>query len=224
MLLYPSDLLHAFELDKIAERLAGHCRSVMGSEHAKDLPILTDERQINQRLDEAAEFLTLLRSDSPLPQDEYPDVRAEVAALDQDEAVLDEEACNRLRRMARAYEGIHRFLLKHREDFPALTEIVATLPPEKEVIQSIDRILDEEGKIRPNASPELVRIRKDTETRRREQQRAFRSVISRLRQAGVLAETEESIRGGRQVIALKAEHKRKISGIVHDESDSGRKS
>lgn len=222
MLLYPSDLLHAFELDKIAERLAGHCRSVMGSEHAKDLPILTDERQINQRLDEAAEFLTLLRSDSPLPQDEYPDVRAEVAALDQDEAVLDEEACNRLRRMARAYEGIHRFLLKHREDFPALTEIVATLPPEKEVIQSIDRILDEEGKIRPNASPELVRIRKDTETRRREQQRAFRSVISRLRQAGVLAETEESIRGGRQVIALKAEHKRKISGIVHDESDSGR--
>ncbi len=222
MLYYPNDLLHSFELDKIAGRLAGYCRSLMGAEHARDLPILTDEREINKRLDEAAEFQALLRSDKSFPTDEYPDVRPEIALLDQDEAALEEDACDRLRRMARAYEHIRRFLLKHQEDCPTLVRIVLDLMPESEAVKAIDQVLDEEGKIRPNASSELVRIRRDTESRRREQMRAFRGVLSRLRQAGVLAETEESVRNGRQVLALRAEHKRKISGIVHDESDSGR--
>ncbi len=222
MLLYPNDLLHAFELDKIVDRLAGHCRSVLGVEHAQELPILTDEAEINRRLDEANEFQKLLRSDAAFPPDEYPDVRAEIALMDQDEAVLDEDSCVRLRRLARAYDHVQRFLVKHRETCPRLAALTDGLAPNKDVIRAIDLILDEEGKIRPNASPELVRIRRDMESRRREQMRAFRSVLQRLRQAGVLAETEESIRSGRQVIALKAEHKRKISGIVHDESDSGR--
>jgi DNA mismatch repair protein MutS2 len=222
MLLYPQDLTEAFEFDKIRERLADHCRSLMGAEYARSLPVLTDPAAINRLLDEAEDFRRMLLSDHAFPEDTYPDARADIAWLDQDESVLEEEACVRLRAAVRAYERVHRFLLAQRDMYPALCAVVEVQRPPVEVSRAIDKVLDEEGQIRPNASPQLVQIRRDMDARRRELVRAFRSALSRLRQAGVLAEAEESVRNGRQVLALRSEFKRRFSGIVHDESESGK--
>ncbi len=222
MLIYPDDLRASFEFDKIAELLAGHCRTIIGAEHARDLPVLTDEKAIHQRLDEAAEFQSMQRSDASYPVEDIPDLRAEIAQLDQDEAVLDQQAVHRLRIMLRACGQIRRFFQRYNEDYPTLSLLSEGLTEPKALIRSIDLILDDHGNIRPNASPELVSIRKNLESRQREQIRAFRSALQRLRQSGALAETEESVRGGRQVLALKSEFKRRVSGIVHDESDTGK--
>ncbi len=219
---YPADLPEAFELDRVLDRLAGHCLSALGAEHARELPVLSERSEIERRLDEGAEWMALLDADHAFPDQEFPDVRAEIATLDLDEAVLEADQLHRVRRLLAAYNAGARFLHEQRETYPTLAAITADRPADKEMVRLLDGVLDEEGRVRSNASPELVRIRKEMDAQQRELQRLFRHVLGRLRQQGLLAETEESVRGGRRVLALKAEHKRKVSGIVHDESDSGR--
>lgn len=222
MLLYPKDIQHAFEFDKVLEQVAGHCLSALGAERVRDLPVLIQRHEIERRLDEGAEWMALLDADHDFPDAEFPDIREELAGLELAEVVLDAADVHRVRRMLAHYNAGARFLREHREAYPTLAAITDDLPPEKELVKTIDRVLDEEGHVRSNASPELVRIRKDMDAQRRELQRIFRQVLQKMRKDGVLAETEESVRGGRRVLALKAEHKRRVAGIVHDESDSGR--
>ncbi|MFK7937157.1 MAG: endonuclease MutS2, partial [Saprospiraceae bacterium] len=83
-------------------------------------------------------------------------------------------------------------------------------------------VIDEEGNIRPNASPELLKIHKLTISKQKELDSAFRRVIAKYRDKGWLTDNLESVRNGRRVLSVPSEHKRKIRGIIHDESATGR--
>ncbi len=89
-------------------------------------------------------------------------------------------------------------------------------------MKAITAVFDEKGGIRPDASPELMRIRRDTQHKIRELDGRFRQIIQDYRTKGWLADSPESFRNGRRVLSVPAEHKRKIRGIIHDESDTGR--
>src|SRR5664279_4386137 len=84
----------------------------------------------------------------------------------------------------------------------------------------IDAILDPNGQVKDNASEELRDIRMSLYRKRNELRRAFDRIISKLNKQGYLAEIEESFMSGRRVVAIFAEHKRMVKGILHGESDS----
>ena len=86
----------------------------------------------------------------------------------------------------------------------------------------IDEILDEDGNVKDNASEELAEIRMRLYKKRNELRRLFDRIVSRLNKQGYLAEIEESFMNGRRVLAVFAEQKRMIKGILHGESDSRR--
>ena len=88
--------------------------------------------------------------------------------------------------------------------------------------KAIERVIDAEGTIRSDASDELARIRRLIGSKQREVEKAFRQVVEKYRRAGYLSDTIESQRNGRRVITVPAEHKRKIRGIIHDESATGK--
>jgi DNA mismatch repair protein MutS2 len=90
------------------------------------------------------------------------------------------------------------------------------------LIQAIESVIDEEGNILPDASPELLKIRKQIGSKQKELERQFRVVINTYRSKGWLSDNIESFRNGRRVLSVPSEHKRKIRGIIHDESTSGR--
>ena len=90
------------------------------------------------------------------------------------------------------------------------------------LIKAIMAVFDEKGDIRPDASPELMRIRRETQQKIRELDTRFRQIIQEYRAKGWLSDTPESFRNHRRVLSVPAEHKRKIKGIIHDESDTGR--
>lgn len=221
MLQYPDDLISLFEFDKVAERLASLCKSVLGVEHAQDMQFLTQFDAINARLDEALEFRKILVADDGYPEHNLPDIRAALDRMEVPDIVISLEEMHRVRQVASAYSQVSRYLNKHIESYPALAGWVQT-KYDKTPARLIDKVVDLEGKIKPDASPQLVRIRRDIDARKREQNKVFRQVLQRLRKEGVLAENSESVRSGRRVLALKAEFKRKVSGIVHDESESGK--
>ncbi len=92
----------------------------------------------------------------------------------------------------------------------------------KRSLQLIDEILDETGTVKDSASEELCRIRMNLYRKRNELRKVFDRIVSKLNKQGYLADIEESFMNGRRVLAVFAEQKRMVKGILHGESDSRR--
>ncbi|MEP7257754.1 MAG: MutS2/Smr-associated SH3 domain-containing protein, partial [Flavitalea sp.] len=88
------------------------------------------------------------------------------------------------------------------------------------IILLIDGILDESGTVKDNASEALLNIRQSLSRKRNELRRAFDRVLQKLSKSGLVADIEEAFLNGRRVVALFAEHKRQVKGILHGESDT----
>ena len=134
---------------------------------------------------------------------------------------------------SKVYNGIHVvlqatsriisfFTNERRQEYPTLYIPVEKIVFDKELGKAIDKVVDENGNIKPDASPALLKIRRLMSSKMQELDKKFRSLINDFRKKGYLADTVESMRNGRRVFAVLAEHKRKIRGIIHDESASGK--
>ncbi len=106
--------------------------------------------------------------------------------------------------------------------YPALYSMANDLEPASVLLKIFDKVLDEEGHVKPDASPELMRLRKYQLAKRGEINKVFQQTVQKYRKQGWLSDTEESIRNGRRVLSMPAEHKRKLRGIIHDESSTGK--
>ncbi|MCZ2339486.1 MAG: hypothetical protein LC127_15100 [Chitinophagales bacterium] len=105
---------------------------------------------------------------------------------------------------------------------PLVSSIVSHIVIDKSLNDEIDRVLDEEGDVRPNASEELMKISKSIRTKERELDRVFSDELDVYKSKGFLVDTMESLRNGRRVLTVAVEYKRRIPGIIHDESSTGK--
>jgi DNA mismatch repair protein MutS2 len=108
------------------------------------------------------------------------------------------------------------------EEMPLISGWISRIVDPVNLILAVERVFDQEGDVKPDASPELSKIYKQLESRSGAVADAFRKAAGALRSKGLLADNIESFRNGRRVLAVPSEHKRKIKGIIHDESGSGK--
>lgn len=223
MLLEPKDIFERLEFDKVLELLANLCLGELGRQVIAAIRPETDLDAIDRQLDEVMHYrLTLDRSD-PFPITAYSDIAPDLKMLEIEDYVLSEEAFRRINIVLLFTRDIFRFFTPERQLlYPTLYHIVQPVPFDEALIKAIERVIDEDGNIRPDASPELMRIRKNIISKQRELDRVFRSIIQDSRNKGLLTDNVESIRNGRRVLSVPSEHKRKIRGIIHDESATGR--
>ncbi len=126
-----------------------------------------------------------------------------------------------VRKLAESIERIFRwFDNERRTAYEALAKVISSTYYEKTIISMIDEVLDEDGQVKDNASKELKDIRMNLYRKRNELRRVFERIVTKLNKQGYLAEIEESFMGGRRVLAVFAEQKRTVKGILHGESDS----
>jgi len=126
-----------------------------------------------------------------------------------------------IRKLTINAENIFRwFDPEKRTSFSALAHVLADAYYEKNIKDSIDAVLDEQGVVKDNASDDLQKIRLSLYKRRNELRRMFEKVIQKLAKAGYTADIDESFSNGRRVVAVFSEHKRQVKGILHGESDS----
>ena len=112
------------------------------------------------------------------------------------------------------------FDAERRLAYPALSRIIENTYYEKVIVDLINEVLDETGNVKDNASEELAKIRMSLYKRRNDLRRMFEKVVAKLNKAGYSAEIDEGFSNGRRVVAVFAEHKRHVKGILHGESDS----
>jgi DNA mismatch repair protein MutS2 len=225
MRIFPESALVQLEFDKIKHLLAEHCNTEYARDRAADLRVHTRRDYIELQLRQTHEFKQLMQNGQYFPNDHTLNLSRELKLLGIPGAVLSGDQFLQIRRLAESMQSIFRwFDPERRTAYPALVQVIDPTHYEKSIITSIDEVLDESGMVRDNASEELANIRLSLFRRRNELRRAFDRILSRLAKAGYVADIEESFLNGRRVVAIFAEHKRQVKGILHGESDTRRTS
>ncbi|MET0394901.1 MAG: MutS2/Smr-associated SH3 domain-containing protein [Chitinophagaceae bacterium] len=221
MKLYPESAYLQLEFDKVRSLLAAFCQADHARQKALNLRIHTRREFIETELKQSHEYRQLLQNSIYFPNDTVLNLARELKLLSVPGAVLNGEELMQLRKLAESMEKIFRwFDAERRTAYPALALVIRDTYYEKAIIGLIDEVLDEYGQVKDNASDELRQIRMSLYRKRNELRRMFEKIVARLNKQGYLAEIEESFMNGRRVVAVFAEQKRTVKGILHGESDS----
>ena len=221
MKLFPESALLQLEFNKIKELLKEECQTAFAKSRADELRIHTKKEFIASGLKQSYEFKQLLLSSQYFPNEHVLNLMKELKLLSIPGAVLAGDQFLQIRKLAQTIQSIFRWFDKERITvYPALHSVASSSYYEKAIIELIDDILDETGTVMDNASDDLLRIRQQLSKKRNELRRAFDRILQKLSKSGFVTDTEEAFLNGRRVVALFAEHKRQVKGILHGESDT----
>lgn len=226
-MIYPSNFESKIGFDEIRHLLKERCLSTLGKEKVDSLIVSYDAVTINKWLSQTKEFRTLQETEEHLPLQYFFDLRVSISRIRLDGTHLDESELFDLRRTLDTIAGIVSLLNKSTEGesflYPALHDLSADVITFPELIRRIDQILDKFGKIKDSASVDLSNIRHELSRAQGSVSRALFSILRMAQSEGVVEkDTAPTMRDGRLVIPVAPGLKRKIKGIVHDESASGK--
>ncbi|MBC7826868.1 MAG: DNA mismatch repair protein MutS [Chitinophagaceae bacterium] len=218
---FPESALVQLEFDKIQVLLTAHCKTEYAKSKAENLRVHTKKEFIELELQQSNEYKLLVQGGQYFPNDHVLNLSREIKLLGIPGAVLTGEQIILVRKLAEDLQSIFRwFDAERRIAYRALARVIDNTYYEKAILQTIDEVLDENGTVKDNASADLSRIRMNLYKRRNELRRLFDRIVQKLTKSGYVADIEEAFLNGRRVVALFAEHKRQIKGILHGESDT----
>lgn len=221
MKLFPESAITQLEFDKIKLLLFNHCKSEYAKQKAEQLRIHTKKEFIETQTRQTFEYKLLLQSNQYFPTDVTANFYKDLKLLSIPGAMLSGDQFIQIRKLTVNIQSIFRWFDNERKiAYPAIAGVLDNVYFEKTILELIDAIIDETGTVKDNASENLKDIRMELFRKRNELRRVFDKVLARLNKAGYAADIEESFSNGRRVVAVFAEHKRQIKGILHGESDT----
>jgi DNA mismatch repair protein MutS2 len=221
MKFFPESALVQLEFEKIKGLLKEQCQSEHAKARAEELRIHTRKEFIEHELRQTSEYKQLIDAAQYFPNDFVLNLQRELKLLGIPGAVLSGDDFLEIRKLPVSIQAIFRWFEKERKvDFPSLFKVIEQTYYEKEITRRIDDVLDDTGRVKDTASNELLRIRQQLSKRRGELRRIFDRIVQKLNKSGYVTDTAEAFLNGRRVVALYAEHKRQVKGILHGESDT----
>lgn len=223
MKLFPESAEVQLEFNKIKDLLAAYCRTAHALSRTQNLRIHTRKEFIEKELKQTHEYSQLTHHRIYFPLDFVQNISKELKLLSVPGAVLSADQFLSIKKLVQSAESIFRWFDNDRRlAYAALAKVIEESYYEKIIIELINEVLDEYGQVKDNASDELRIIRQKLFKKRNELRKEFEKIIARLNKQGYLADIEESFMNGRRVVAVFAEQKRTVKGILHGESDSRR--
>lgn len=231
---YPHNFREKIGYTDVQHILADYCVSAMGRELMNELEASSDLAEVRRNLAESAEMLQILQGEASLPSLALVDCRAVLQRIRPQGTFVEEEELVDLLRMLETLHALQRFLLVDqasgsREDesfaytYPYLAHLLEDTPSFPKVEQHLRALLTSEGKLRDNASRELLRIRQSIRETERSLSGMLQRILNHARHEGwVESDVQPAMRDGRLVIPISPMHKRQLRGIVHDESATGK--
>lgn len=221
MKLFPASAHIQLEFDKVRALLANYCQTDHARTKALELRIHTKREFVETELKQTHEYRQLIGNGIYFPNDYILNLGRELKLLSIPGAVLTTEDLVLIRKLAESLEKIFRWFDNDRKQaYSGLALVISNTYYEKVIAEMINDVIDEYGQVKDSASDELKSIRMNLYRKRNELRRMFDRIVSKLNKLGHLAEIEESFMNGRRVLAVFAEQKRTVKGILHGESDS----
>lgn len=225
-MIYPENFEYKIGFDKIRQLLIAKCLSPLGEEKVTNLAFSSDYTYISESLSQTEEFMRIINKEDNFPTNYFLDVRHALRNIRVEGTWIDEVALFDLRRSLQTIRDIVLFLKKEEEEntpYPHLYALAGEVAIFPQLISKIDNILDKFGRIKDNASAELSRIRKDIAHVSSGISRSLNAILRTAQNEGLVEkDVTPTMRDGRLVIPVAPAFKRKIKGIVHDESASGK--
>ena len=226
-MIYPSNFENKIQFSEIRSLLKGYCLSQLGKDKVDVMAFGNDAEQINTALRQTREFRRMQEETDDFPLQYFFDMRASIKRIRIEGTHLEENEIFDLRRSLETIAGIVKFLNRSDDDgnydYPtlhALTENVLTFP---DLIRRIDQILDKYGKIKDTASPRLAEIRSQLRKAEGSVSRTLYNILRAAQSEGLVEkDVTPTLRDGRLVVPIAPAMKRRIKGIVHDESSTGK--
>ena len=220
-MIYPINAAEKLGFLDIKELIKSYCLSTMGQQMVDKISVMTNFDHINKFLRQTNEFKNILLNDSPLPITNFFDIKimAEKARIE-GTYLTEDELFKVSMSLGTVFSVIHYFTEREAQ-YPNLEALFEHLPIEKSIILKIEKVIDQKGKIRSNASAELQNITSDIAKGEQEARKRIDQIFKSAQSNGWTADGNLTIRDGRLCIPVLAENKRKLKGFIHDESSSG---
>jgi len=222
-MVYPTTFEQKIGFDQIRNLVSQRCISPLGLNFVQKIRMSTKIDTIRMMLEQVEEMRQIMLFDSHFPAQDYFDLGEEMALLKLEGSHIDTESLARLKSMLKTVEQIIGYVRKREtEKYPHLIALVDHLNFDPTLIPMLDRIVDDKGNIRDNASPELHQIRRSIGQLTQNAAKKIRQILRSSKQESIVADDAEiTIRNGRLVIPVPAAFKRKLRGFIHDESATG---
>ena len=231
-MIYPQNFEKKIEFDAVRTMLKELCLCALGRECVDEMSLLTDFAAIEGRLGETDEFVRLLRVEQNFPNDFYFDVREPLQRIRIPGMYMGEEELFALRRSLDTIGRMLSLLRRQSDDggvdgavslYPRLRALAGEVEAFPQIIRAIDAIVDKFGHIKDSASPTLASIRSELVRTSNGISRTLNNILRRAQAEGLVEkDASPTLRDGRLVIPVAPALKRKMGGIVHDESASGK--
>ena len=225
-MIYPDNFEYKIEFYKIRQLLSATCLSTLGKEKVEEMQFSTSFDEIELQLNRTDEFVHILEDEDTFPSDHFYDVRTMLKRIRVIGTWIDIPVMFQLKRSLQTINSIVSFLRKEDESDPvypnlsSLTDNVVVYP---EITKRIDSIIDANGDIKDNASSQLADIRRQLANAINSISKNLHTILRKAQAEGYVdKDVSPSMRDGRLVIPVNPAYKRKIKGIVHDESASGK--
>ena len=232
-MIYPKNFEAKVGFDEIRHLLRGYCLSTLGKEKVDEMSFSCDAAAINERLEQVREYRRLTEAIDKPEMNFFFDVRESVTRVRLENTHLEEDELWDLRRSLETIGHIVNFLnkaedaeregMEPRYAYPALHRLAADVLTFPAMIRRIDSILDKFGKIKDSASMNLAGIRHEMEQTAGSISRTLYTILHSAQREGLVAQdVAPTLRDGRLMIPVAPGLKRRIKGIVHDESATGK--
>lgn len=225
-MIYPQNFEQKTGFDKVRLLITDKCLSPLGAERVAEMNFSPDYTTIACLLEQTDEFVRILHGDVEFPASYFFDVRYSLKRIRPEGTWLDEKELFDLKRSLQTINDIVRFFRPDDDGeicYPALSALAGDILVFPQLIGKIDAILDKFGRIKDNASPTLAQIRKEISSTMSGISRSLQSILRAAQAEGVVdKDVTPTMRDGRLMIPVAPAYKRKIRGIVHDESASGK--
>ncbi|MGL5015933.1 MAG: endonuclease MutS2 [Bacteroidales bacterium] len=225
---YPNSIEQKISFDKVRDLISDKCLSPLGKEQVELMSFSSDFETVKMRLEECGEMMQILSQESDFPANYFFDVRGPMKRIRIEGTYLDQSELFDLRRSLETINSLVKFFLsdeslEKEELYPRLTSRAKRVEIFPTLLEDIDRILDRFGQIKDSASSELQRIRRELLTTASGVSKTLNAILRSAQEQGfVEKDMKPTMRDGRLVIPIAPSYKRKIKGIVHDESASGK--
>lgn len=225
-MIYPDNFEQKIEFRKVRQLLSERCLGPLGKEKVEEMQFSASYNEIMSLLCQTEEFVRIREEEDSFPSDHFYDMRPILRRIRVEGAWIDQTALFELRRSLQTINAIVAFLRRDEDKapkYPYLLSLAGEVSTFPEITRRIDAILDGFGQIKDHASPRLSEIRRELTSTMNSISKSLNVILRRAQAEGyVEKDVSPSMRDGRLVIPVNPSHKRKIKGIVHDESASGK--
>ena len=225
-MIYPTNFETKIGFDVVRRELERHCVSSLGVANVSRLSFSTRRDEVVRWLEETNEFLSIVQTGKEFPLSYYFDLRVVLKEVSTPGTFLSAERLFDLQRLLVTASQVVRFFATDdggATPYPRLRELTSGMQSFPELTAAISHVLDKAGNVKDTASSHLHELRTTIARVTSSINGTLRHIIAQGKQDGILDnDVQPSLRDGRLVLPVNAMNKRKLHGIVHDESATGK--